>query len=190
MILVLLQPLPGLDNLMQSYRLNLLDTFVRTGSISGAHEAFSWSYYRNWVDGNSKVLETFLILASFHFGKMKRVNVAGFFFGLASFDPRWVVIALPLAVLYNRERFRRFLTMLFGTIIASNFLAIYHGIGISFVRSVTLSVQTPFYAYTWIPFYTITAITIVNYRGFILVANDFSRLLGVRRTRRRVSAKV
>ncbi len=175
MVLVLVQPLPGLDSLFQNYRLGLLDAFVRTGNVTRVHDAFSWSYYRNWVDGNSKVLETFLILSSLYFGKVKKTNYSGFFFGLASFDPRWVLLAFPLTVIYNRDRLGRFLIVLVGTIVASNFLVIYHGIGINFVRSTIFSSQTPFYAYTWIPFYTIIAFTIINYREFFLLLKDLSK---------------
>src|SRR6266581_1644658 len=172
LLLVLLQPLPGADLFSQSYRLHSLGTLIHSPSISKVRDTFSWSYYRNWVDGNSKVLETFLRLGSFYFGKARKPYKAGLLFGLASFDPRWILLSIPLVAIYNRQSSRSFLTGLLLTVVLSNIVAVYHNIDIKFALSTLRAAQTPFYAYSWIPFYTIVGLTIVNYKAVLSLLRE------------------
>jgi len=180
LVLVLLQPLPGLDNLFQTYRIHMLATFLNNPSLSSVKDTFSWSYYYNWIDGNAKVLTTFLVLGCFYFGRRLRPYSSGLCLGLAFFDPRFALISIPLAIVYNRGAIRALTAGTLGTIIGSNFLILYHSIGLHYAISM-LTQPTGFYAYTWIPFYAVVGLTIINYREIGSLLKDAVQSLRVRR---------
>lgn len=180
LVLVLLQPLPGLDHILQTWRLNMLVSIIKTQSLTNVKDTFSWSYYYNWIDGNAKVLTTFFMIACFYFGRLMRPSSSGFFLGLVAYDPRFALISLPLAIVYNRFALRPFMAATIGTLLASNFLVLYHSIGLHFVV-LAVSHPTGFYAYTWIPFYAAIGLTIVNYRQFVLMVKDAAQSLRDRR---------
>lgn len=171
LVLVLLQPLPGLDHILQTWRVNMLVSIIKTQSVTNVKDTFSWSYYYNWIDGNAKVLTTFLMIACFYLGRLMRPYSSGFFLGLVAYDPRFALISLPLAIVYNRMALRSFVVASIGTLLASNFLVLYHSIGLHFVVS-TVNHPTGFYAYTWIPFYAAIGLTIVNYRELVSIVKD------------------
>ncbi len=66
------------------------------------HWSLSATYYWQWAEGQSKVLETFLLLLGLQLGKSKRPLLSGVVFGLSAFDPRFALLALPLFFMYNR----------------------------------------------------------------------------------------
>ena len=182
LVIVLLQPLPGLDHILQTWRLNMLVSIIKIQSVTNVKDTFSWSYYYNWIDGNAKVLTTFFMIACFYFGRLMRPYRSGFFLGLLAYDPRFALISLPLAVVYNRIGLRPFAAAAIGTLLASNFLVLYHSIGLHFLI-LAVSHPTGFYAYTWIPFYAAIGLTIVNYRQFVSMVKD---AIQYRRDRRAV----
>jgi len=171
LVLVLLQPLPGLLDVFQTWRWHQVLAVINTGSLANVKDTFSWSYYYNWIDGNAKVLTTCLLLSCFYFGRILRPYSSGFFLGLAFFDPRFALLSLPLGFVYNRTVIRPFLAGMLGTLLASNFLIFYHSIGLQFVKSIVYH-PTGFYAYSWIPFYAIIGLTLINYRQIISLLRE------------------
>jgi Glycosyltransferase family 87 len=124
----------------------------------------SVSYFWQWAEGQAKVLETFLLLLSFYFGKIARPKASGVALGLASFDPRFALLAIPLFVIYNK---RKSVGSAVGAAIACFFLTnlvfVIPGVLQGFVAMILSSgLATPFYYYSWIPLLTIAFLTIVE----------------------------
>jgi hypothetical protein len=63
----------------------------------------SAGYYWQWAEGQSKVLETFLMLGALVLAKSNRPRWSGVVFGLASFDPRFLLLGLPLFMAYSKN---------------------------------------------------------------------------------------
>lgn len=129
------------------------------------------SYYWNYVDGNSKVFLTFLLISALYFGKIRKVFLSGLIFGFALFDPRFAIITLPLILYFNKAKI---LTFLAGTVISFSItnipLFLYQDIGIQFLRAtLNYGIVTPLYAYAWIPLFTILATSL----AYIKELKDF-----------------
>jgi hypothetical protein len=128
------------------------------------HWSISASYYWQWAEGQSKVLDTFLILLSLYLGKVRRPALSGVVLALSAFDVRFAVLALPLFVM-NRTSLRRALLALVGAFLVSNAMLLYPGIGYGFLTMlVTTGLTTPLYYYALIPLVTILSITAARYR--------------------------
>jgi len=116
---------------------------------------------------------TFLVVTAYYFSKSKKPYFAGLAYGLAFFDPRFPLYAIPLFLIVNRGQYRNFLLATGVTLVAGDLILLYDGLGSSFVGMISsIGVETPFYAYAWIPFYTIVALTVVEgvnflYRGWL-----------------------
>lgn len=124
---------------------------------------FQLSYFNQWVEGQSKVFLTFLIVGAYYFSKTNRTTLAGLLYGLSFFDPRFGVLALPLFVIINRRVILRFAIPTLVTLAATNFLFLYDGLFSAFLQMVeTSGLSTKLYSYTYIPIYTILAITILE----------------------------
>ena len=155
--IALLQPIPIPPN----YTVSFYDLY------------HSQSYYWQWAEGNAKVLMTFLVVTAYYFSKSKKPYFAGLAYGLAFFDPRFPLYAIPLFLIVNRGQYRNFLLATGVTLVAGDLILLYDGLGSSFVGMISsIGVETPFYAYAWIPFYTIVALTVVEgvnflYRGWL-----------------------
>jgi hypothetical protein len=127
-------------------------------------QTFSWSYYWGWVCGNAHILQPILLIGAMYFGISKKPWLSALMFAFGSFDPRFALMALPLIVWYNRKNISVFAV---GTII---FLSItnlpfffYYGIGFAFLNAtVRGGIVSQMYAYDWIPFYSILALTLVE----------------------------
>jgi hypothetical protein len=120
----------------------------------------SQSYYWQWAEGQAKVFETFLLAAAYYLSKGKKPYIAGLAYGLAFFDPRFPVYAIPLFLMVNRGQYRKFLVPVVGVLVAGDAILLYDGLAGSFLTMVqTIGLGTTFYQYTWIPLYTIAAVT-------------------------------
>ncbi len=135
----------------------------------------SASYYWQWAECQSKVLNTFLILLSFYLGKRKRPYLSGIVFGLSFFDPRFALVSIPLFITYNKTMLRASSKATILSFGVSNLPLLYPGTGSAFIQMVlNAGLATPVYPYAYIPLLTILAISIVNWKE---IAQVFSRLL-------------
>ncbi|MDA4134778.1 MAG: glycosyltransferase 87 family protein [Thaumarchaeota archaeon] len=132
------------------------------------HWSLSATYYWQWGEGQSKVLETFLLLLGLQLGKSKRPLLSGVVFGLCAFDPRFAILALPLFFMYNRPSLWKAFGAGAATLLASNATLLVPGVGSGFLTMLfTSGLTTPLYWYALIPLFTIVALTIVNLREVI-----------------------
>ena len=135
------------------------------------HWGLSASYYWQWAEGQSKVLETFFLVSSFYAGTRGRPYLSGAALGMAAFDPRFTLISLPLFWFYNRGNLRRASLSFVGVFLASNFALLLPGVGSGFATMIGSSgASTPLFYYAYIPLLTVIALTIVN-------ARDMARLM-------------
>ena len=137
--------------------------------------ALSLSYYWQWGEGQAKVFVTFLLLLSFYLGSRGRPYMSGVAFAFGFFDPRFGLLAIPLFVMYNRKNIKAATATAIIALFLSNGMLLYPGMGLGFISMVFSSaVTTPLYYYSLIPFVTLLALIIVNYRE-IGTAFDFRR---------------
>jgi hypothetical protein len=138
---------------------------------------FSPSYYWQWGEGQAKVFSTFLFLLSFYLGSRGKPYLSGIALALGFFDPRFGLLALPLFVMYNRRNFKAAAFSLIASLLFSNMMLLYPGMGSGFVGMVLGSaVSTPLYYYSLIPFFTLVALIAVNYKELV-VAFDYYGVL-------------
>jgi hypothetical protein len=127
--------------------------------------SLSAAYYWQWAEGQSKVLETFLLLLSFYLGKAGRPAASGVFLALGAFDPRFALVSLPLFVMYNRMSLTRAVSAGFAAFVVSNAALLYPPLGSSFLGMVfNTGLTTPIYYYALIPLLTVIALTLANLR--------------------------
>jgi hypothetical protein len=137
----------------------------------GISEAYFWQ----WAEGQDKVLDLLLILLSFFFGMKKQQLFSGLFFGLAFFDPRFFLVAVPLFVTLNKEKgilVRSSLITLIVVIVGNVPILAYPGVLSGFTQIIATSgATTPIYYYSYIPLLTVLALSIANWRD---IARTFS----------------
>ncbi len=173
LIIALIEPFAYPQTPFLSYRLTEIKDFIKTGSLSVLRDGFSNSYYYQWIDGESKVLQTFLILLSAFFSirtsRLSRIG-SGIAFSLSSFDPRPTLLALPIIFMFNRstKNLTRFFFSAALTFVITNVpLMLYANIAQQFIHEVFIGGPLIFYAYEWIPVYTVIAFTLANYDIFL-----------------------
>ncbi|MFI5420148.1 MAG: glycosyltransferase family 87 protein [Nitrososphaerales archaeon] len=133
-------------------------------SISSAGWGFSIAYFWQWKEGQSKVLETFLILFSLFFAKRGNPKLSGLFLGLSFFDPRFSLVSLPLFLVFNKNRIYVAVGSLAITGVLTNLTLLYPSIGSGFLSMLlSTGLVSGFYPYAFIPFLTVVAISIVYY---------------------------
>jgi len=138
-----------------------------------ANWGMSPSYYWQWGEGQAKVFVTFLLLLSFYFGSKNRPLLSGIAFAAGFFDVRFGLLAIPLYVMYNRQNLKAATTSAISALILSNVLLLYPGMGTGFVSMVFGSgITTPLYYYALIPFLTLMALIVINFKG-IVASFDF-----------------
>jgi hypothetical protein len=99
-----------------------------------------------------------------YFGISKKPWLSALMFTFGSFDPRFALMALPLLVWYNRKNISVFAvgTIIFLSITNLPFF-LYYGIGFAFLNAtVRGEIVSQMYAYDWILFYSILALTLVE----------------------------
>jgi len=157
LIIVLIQPLPP-------FYIDRIDsTWVQFSFWVDYQNTFSRSYYSQWGNANAKVFITFLLVLSLYLAYRKKSYLSGAVFALAFFDPRFAVISIPLAILYNQGRVQKFLVAFAITFVSTNSIVLYSTIGAQFMHALSENSQTPMFSYGWIPLYTIIALTAVNF---------------------------
>lgn len=124
--------------------------------------ALSASYYWQWAEGQSKVLETFLLLFSLAMAKSARPRGAGVVFGIASFDPRFALLSLPLFLAYGSD-LRKSAVYAASTILLTNLVLFYPPTLSGFVAMLfTTGLDTPLYYYSLIPTVTLVSLMVVD----------------------------
>jgi hypothetical protein len=137
----------------------------------------SASYYWQWVEGQAKVLTTFLLLLSFYFGRRGQPYQSGIALAFGFFDPRFGLMALPLFVMYNRKKLKASILSVFASMLVFNAILLYPGLASGFIDMVWASaVTTPLYYYSFIPFLTLCSLIIVNLKE-IATAFDYYGIL-------------
>lgn len=143
---------------------------------------FSLSYYWQWVEGQAKVLLTFLLLLSLYFGSTKRPILSGIALAFGFFDPRFGLLALPLFVAYNRRNLIASIGTMLTTLAISNSMLLFTGTWIGFANMVFASgVATPIYYYSLIPLLTMVALNIINARELVEVFSPPTAPLALKR---------
>jgi len=128
----------------------------------------SVSYYWQWAEGQTKVLETFLLLLSFYLGAAGKPRLSGAAFGMVWFDPRFALISVPLFVVYNRRRLCCAASSTVGFALASNFALLLPGVGSGFMTMLLNSgITTPPYYYSFIPLLTVICLTILDAKEIV-----------------------
>jgi hypothetical protein len=132
------------------------------------NQGLSLSYYWQWGEGQAKVFLTFLLLLSFYFGNRGKPYLSGTALAFGFFDPRFGLLALPLFIMYNRKNFKAATISLIGSLALSNAMLLYPGMASNFLSMVFASaITTPIYYYALIPFFTLLALIIVNFKELV-----------------------
>ena len=87
---------------------------------------------------------------------------------LGFFDVRFGLLAIPLFVMYNRKNLKAAAASSIAALALSNGVLLYPGMGTGFISMVFGSgVATPLYYYALIPFLTLMALVIVNFKELV-----------------------
>lgn len=130
-----------------------------------AHWGLSISYFWQWEEGQDKVLNLALLLASYYFALIRRPVLSGFTFALASFDPRFLILAVPLFLFYNKSCLRKAVTSFVILLLVLNSFLLIPGVWSGYFSMVmTSGLGTPLFYYGYIPLLTIVGLIIVNCR--------------------------
>jgi hypothetical protein len=133
------------------------------------HWGLSASYFWQWAEGQAKVFDTFLLLLAFYLGDSGRPHISGIVFALATFDPRFALLSLPLFLMYNRNNLRASVGSMLGALLISNVPLLYPGTGSGFLNmALSSGFTTPLYYYAFIPLLTIVSLTVVNGREMVV----------------------
>ncbi len=126
----------------------------------------SVTYFWQWGEGQSKVLETFLLVLSFYLGSRSKPALSGASLGVAAFDPRFVLISVPVFCVYNRGKLWRASVGALLVCAASNAPLVIPGVAVGFAHMVWDSgLSTPFYYYSYIPLAAVVCFTALNARA-------------------------
>lgn len=126
---------------------------------------FSPSYYWQWGEGQAKVFITFLLLLCFYLGWRGKPVLSGVAFAFGFFDPRFGLLAIPLFVSYNRKNLKLAGASAAVSLLLSNGMLLFSGIGSSFVTMVfSNAVATPLFYYSYIPLVTLSVLIAVNFK--------------------------
>jgi Glycosyltransferase family 87 len=132
--------------------------------LLGSPWAISIGYFWQWAEGQSKVLETFLLLLSLALAKAGKPRLSGFTLGLAAFDPRFALLALPLLFAYS-SNFRRTMVYAALTFGVTNAALLYPPMTGGFVSMLfATGLSTPPYYYSFIPIAALASLMVVDRR--------------------------
>jgi len=133
-----------------------------------ANWGMSPSYFWQWGEGQAKVAITFLLLLSFYLGSKGKPYLSGVALALGFFDLRFGLLAVPLFVMYNRKNLKVAAASAAAALALSNAMLLYPGMGSSFLNMVFSSgLTTPLYYYAYIPFFTMLALIVVNFKELV-----------------------
>jgi hypothetical protein len=137
-----------------------------------ANWGLSPSYYWQWGEGQAKVFLTFLLLLSFYFGSRGKPVLSGVALAFGFFDVRFGLLAIPLFIWYNRKSLKDATASAIGALALSNLILLYPGMGSGFLSMVVGSgITTPLYYYSYIPFFTLMALIVINFKEMVAALN-------------------
>lgn len=121
----------------------------------------SAAYYWQWGEGQAKVLITFLLVLAFFLAKHGHPRLAGVACALASFDPRFLVLAVPLMAAYTKGRWRQVASSFVPLFALLNSPLILPGVAGGMVRMLEAggALTLPF-PYSWIPIVAVASLTL------------------------------
>jgi len=147
---------------------------------------FSPSYYWQWAEGQAKVFDIFFLVLSFYLASRGRPYLSGIAFAFGFFDPRFGLLAIALFLMYNQKNLKPAVGSAVGSLLVSNAMLLYPGMASSFSNMVFASaVTTPLYYYSLIPFLTLMALIVVNFKGLVAFFDYrgiFADYTGVKKT--------
>ena len=125
----------------------------------------SATYFWQWGEGQSKLLVTFLLVLALYLAKHRRPVLAGVACALSAFDPRFLMLAVPLLLSYSRGSW----TKLVGSFVAASALLnlplVLPGVAAGFVSTMESGgALTPPYYYAWIPIIAVVSLTLADWR--------------------------
>ena len=107
-------------------------------------------------------------MLSFYLGSKNRPVLSGILLAFGFFDVRFGLLAIPLFVMYNRKNLKVAAASAIGALALSNVMLLYPGMSSGFVNMVFGSgVTTPLYYYSFIPFLTLMALIVVNFKELV-----------------------
>jgi hypothetical protein len=151
----------------------------------------SVSYFMSWAEGQAKIFLTFILLLSFYLGYKGRQVLSGVVFAVGAFDPRFLVLALPLFLFYNKNKLRNAFGTMVIALVGFNFMVFYPGTAEGLVSMVFGSGDTtPFYTPSWIPLVMIVCLIAVNSRQmFDALKSGFQKLQNFTQTKTIISSQ-
>ena len=127
-------------------------------------------YFWQWAEGQAKVLLTFLLVLSLYFAREGRPAKAGVALGLASFDPRFALLAAPLFLVYNRNEAKRAWGSFVVVLGVANSVLLVPGVASGFLQMLLGGgVLTPLYYYAWIPVAAAVSLTVAEWKQVVEV---------------------
>ncbi|MCL2359763.1 hypothetical protein [Candidatus Bathycorpusculum sp.] len=127
-------------------------------------------YYWGYAMANAHIIQTTLIVGALYFAYTKKPWICAFLVAGASFDPRVVLLALPLLIWYSRQTLRKTILATIGFIAAFNVpFFFYQNIGLTFLQEeVKGSIITQMYAYDWVPLLAVTILTLIEATNILI----------------------
>jgi multisubunit Na+/H+ antiporter MnhC subunit len=131
-------------------------------------------YYWGYTMANAHIIQTPLIVGAIYFAYTKKPWICAFLVATASFDPRVVLLALPLLIWYSRQTLQKTLLATIGFIAAFNGpFFFYQNIGLTFLQEeVKGTIITQMYAYDWVPLLAVTILTLIEAIPIITLKKD------------------
>jgi len=125
--------------------------------------SISLPYFWLWKEGQTKVLETLLLLCSFYFGKKQRPAISAAFLALSFSDPRLGILGMPAFVGYNATKLRAAIAWSAVILAASNFALIIPGAWSGFLDMVRSNgLTTKPYPYLLMPVLAVGFVSLLN----------------------------
>ena len=125
----------------------------------------SAAYYWQWGEGQAKVLVTFLLVLALYLAKSGRPGLAGVALASASFDPRFVLLAIPLLAAYSKGRWTRVAVAFGAAFTLLNLPLLAPGVAPGMVRMLESGgAETLPFPYSWIPVVAVVSLTAAEWR--------------------------
>ena len=124
----------------------------------------SAAYYWQWGEGQAKVLLTFLLVLALYLAKGGHPRLAGIGCALASFDPRFLVLAVPLLAAYSRGRWSQVVSGFAPTFALLNLPLLSPGVAYGMLQMLESGGALTFpFPYSWIPIVAVVSLTAMDW---------------------------